>query len=132
MVERVRLVRDRIRSRRLTRMVYRFVVGLLGVLLTLGGLLLVPLPGPGWLVVFAGLALLATEFEPARRLLALARRTLGEWRAWLAGQGLAARSAALLGTAAAVGLTLYGVALVVGMPGWVPDQVVSRVPGLDP
>ena len=29
-------------------------------------------------------------------------------------------------------LGLYGVALVVGVPGWVPDGVVARVPGLRP
>lgn len=31
------------------------------------GVALLPLPGPGLLVVFAGLSLLATEFEVARR-----------------------------------------------------------------
>jgi uncharacterized protein (TIGR02611 family) len=132
LVDRVRLVRDRIRSRRSTRIVYRFVVGLLGVVLTLGGLLLVPLPGPGWLVVLAGLAVLATEFDPARRALAFARRRLGAWTAWIGRQGLVARSAVLLGTVACVGVGLYGTALVVGVPGWVPDQVVARVPGLEP
>jgi uncharacterized protein (TIGR02611 family) len=34
---------------------------------------LIPYPGPGWLVVFAGLALLATEFERAQRVLTFAR-----------------------------------------------------------
>ena len=37
------------------------------------GLILVPLPGPGWLIVFGGLALLATEFMWAERLLRYAK-----------------------------------------------------------
>jgi uncharacterized protein (TIGR02611 family) len=95
-------------------------VGLLGVALTLGGLLLVPLPGPGWLVVFGGLALLATEFEPARRLLAFGRRTLQAWTSWLGRQGLVVRTGVLLGTGGCVLATLYVMALVVGVPSWVP------------
>lgn len=31
------------------------------------GMALIPLPGPGWLIVFAGFAILATEFEFAER-----------------------------------------------------------------
>lgn len=34
----------------------------LGFFLIVLGLILVPLPGPGWLVVFAGLAILSLEF----------------------------------------------------------------------
>ena len=32
------------------------------------GIILIPLPGPGWVIVFAGFAILATEFEFAERL----------------------------------------------------------------
>ena len=40
-------------------------------LLVLGvGILAIPYPGPGWAIVFIGLAILATEFEWARKLLA--------------------------------------------------------------
>jgi len=35
----------------------------------LGGLALVPLPGPGWAIVFIGLGMLALEFEWAERLM---------------------------------------------------------------
>lgn len=44
-----------------------------GTAVVLGALLLV-LPGPGWLLIFAGLAILGTEFVWARRLLQRARR----------------------------------------------------------
>src|SRR5919199_5754764 len=101
-MDHVRVVRERIRSRRASRAVYRIVVGLLGVVITLGGLLLVPLPGPGWLIVFAGLALLATEFDPARRVLEFGRRTLQSWTSWLARQGMTVRAGVGVGTLACV------------------------------
>jgi uncharacterized protein (TIGR02611 family) len=129
-VDHVRLLRERIRSRRTTRTLYRIVVGLLGVALTVGGLLLVPLPGPGWLVVLAGLAVLASEFEPARRLLDLARRRLQAWTGWVAGHGAAVRTGLALGTAACALAACYGSAVVLGVPGWVPDGIVPPLPGL--
>ena len=127
---RVRVVRERIRAGRTSRAVYRFVVALLGVAITLGGLLLVPLPGPGWLIVLAGLALLATEFEPARLLLEFARRTLQRWTSWLARQGMGVRAGVGVGTLACVAAGLWGAALVAGVPAWVPDAVVPPLPGL--
>lgn len=39
----------------------------------MGGFLLLPLPGPGWLIIFAGLGIWAVEFEWAGRLLAWTR-----------------------------------------------------------
>jgi uncharacterized protein (TIGR02611 family) len=38
------------------------------------GVILIPLPGPGWAVVLTGLAVLARESPGARRLLARVRR----------------------------------------------------------
>ncbi len=40
-----------------------------GLALAAGGLLLVPAPGPGWLVTFLGLGLLGSEFGPVARVL---------------------------------------------------------------
>lgn len=61
---------------------YRVVVGVLGGTLALGGLVLVPLPGPGWLVVFLGLAILGTEFHWARRISSRLKRVLERFWAW--------------------------------------------------
>lgn len=62
--------------------VYRLAVGAVGAM-TLGlGLLLVPLPGPGWLVVFVGLAILGTEFGWAGHLADGLRRLIARVRAW--------------------------------------------------
>jgi len=55
-----------IETLRQAKRVIRVVVGF--TLLIVGVLLLV-LPGPGWVTIFFGLALLAAEFEWARRLL---------------------------------------------------------------
>jgi uncharacterized protein (TIGR02611 family) len=61
---------------------YRIVVGALGGGLSVIGLILVPLPGPGWLVVFLGLAILGTEFHWARRVAAWLKRALDRFWAW--------------------------------------------------
>ena len=42
---------------------YRIGFTILAFVIFLGGLALVPLPGPGWAVVFVGLGMLALEFE---------------------------------------------------------------------
>lgn len=46
----------------------RTVVTVLGVAVLIVGVALLVLPGPGWAVIFAGLALLATEYDWAHRL----------------------------------------------------------------
>jgi uncharacterized protein (TIGR02611 family) len=51
----------------------RMAVAVVGFVVLVVGLVLIPLPGPGWLVVFAGLAILATEFAWAERLLRYAK-----------------------------------------------------------
>ena len=56
------------------RNVKRIVVTIVGVLVVLIGIVLIPLPGPGWAIVFGGLAILATEYVWAQRLLAYAKR----------------------------------------------------------
>ena len=61
---------------------YRVAVGVLGGTLSVIGLLLVPLPGPGWLVVFLGLAVLGTEFRWAKRIAVWLKRQLDRFWAW--------------------------------------------------
>ena len=46
----------------------KFGVAIIGVVVILIGIPLIPLVGPGWLIVFAGLAILASEFPWAGRL----------------------------------------------------------------
>jgi uncharacterized protein (TIGR02611 family) len=49
--------------------VYRISFATLGFAIVALGLALIPLPGPGWLIVVLGLAMLALEFDRAERLL---------------------------------------------------------------
>ncbi len=74
---------DRARATRSGRLVIRVTVAVVGVALVLIGLVLVPLPGPGWLIVLAGLAVLAIEFVWARHLLRFTRRQLLRWTDWI-------------------------------------------------
>ncbi len=78
-------------------LLWRIVVAVLGGAIVAGGILLIPLPGPGWVIVFFGLAVWATEFVWAQRLLRFGRRLLTEWTAWAKRQPLWIRG--LLGLA---------------------------------
>jgi uncharacterized protein (TIGR02611 family) len=49
-------------------------VTIAGFAVLLAGIALLVLPGPGWLLIFIGLAILATEYVWAERLLAAAKR----------------------------------------------------------
>jgi uncharacterized protein (TIGR02611 family) len=62
--------------------VYRLVVALLGTLVLVVGIILIPLPGPGWLIVFLGLAVLGSEFASARRVGAFLKRIVTRGLAW--------------------------------------------------
>lgn len=99
---------------------YRTVIGLVGAAIVIGGLALIPLPGPGWLIVFAGLAVLATEFYWAGRLLDFARRQVHAWTDWVTRQSLPVRLVlGVVGLAFIAGLVWLFVATV-GVPEWVP------------
>lgn len=78
----LRGIRRRIDARPVLRRAYLIAVAILGGAIATLGLLLVPLPGPGWLVVFLGLAILGTEFAWAKRLAAFTKRQLARFWAW--------------------------------------------------
>ena len=99
---------------------YRIVVGVLGAVIVVIGFVLIPLPGPGWLIVFAGLALLATEFAWAERLLTFARRKVHGWTQWVTRQSLLVRALIGLLSLLAVAAALWLYVRVYGVPGWLP------------
>ena len=75
--------RQAIQRRPWLNTVYKIVVTLLGATIVVVGLILVPLPGPGWLIVFVGLTLLGSEYHWARRLLGWLRAMLTRfWERW--------------------------------------------------
>jgi uncharacterized protein (TIGR02611 family) len=99
---------------------YRVAIAVLGFAIIGAGLFLIPLPGPGWLIVFAGLALLSTEFTWAERLLRYARGKVHGWSEWATRQSLLVRGLiGLVGLAFLAGaVTAY--VKVVGLPSWIP------------
>ena len=90
-----------------TRAVWRTGVGVVGTLVLVLGVILIPYPGPGWLVVFAGLAILAIEFPWARRVLTYARGKYDAWTDWLKRQSWPVRLLVLGLTALIVLATLW-------------------------
>jgi uncharacterized protein (TIGR02611 family) len=55
----------------------RIAITIAGVVVILAGVAMLVLPGPGWLVIFLGLSILATEYVWAERLLKNAREKAG-------------------------------------------------------
>jgi len=114
---------------------YRIVVGVVGLVIVVVGLIMVPFPGPGWLVVLLGLAVLASEFEWAQRLLRLARASLTTWNERLRPQPWWVKGLVLLVTVVAVAAIFWLLFLVSGVPGFLPDRAeewLAHVPGLAP
>jgi uncharacterized protein (TIGR02611 family) len=78
------------------RMALRLVIAAAGGVFVLLGLVLVPLPGPGWAIVIGGLAIWAIEFVWARHLLGFVQSKLRAWTRWVGRQPLAIRGALCL------------------------------------
>jgi uncharacterized protein (TIGR02611 family) len=115
--------RRRLAARRSVNHTYRVCVGVVGGLIVAVGLATIPLPGPGWLTVIAGLFVLATEFTWAERLLEFTKQHVKRWTDWVTRQPLWVR----LLIAAATAAFVYGVLVVTlhltGVPDWVPGWV---------
>ena len=125
--------RDRfIRNRRATHLAYRIVVGVLGALVIVIGIIMLPLPGPGWLVIFFGLAILASEFEWAERLLRYARDKVLSWTHWVNRQPIPVRLAIGLACAAIVVGALIAYMTVFGIPGWLPESTQNLLDDIVP
>ncbi len=71
------------------------------------GLVMVPYPGPGWLVVFAGFAILATEFDWAHRLRMRMHGYYQRWHDWMARQPMYLRIVSLCITGLVVTVTVW-------------------------
>lgn len=96
------------------------IVAVVGVSIIAVGIVLLPLPGPGWLVIFLGLGVLASEFAWARALLDYARDKVGAWSDWVRRQSLAVRSVIGLACVAITAAAVYGYIAWRGVPGWIP------------
>lgn len=85
----------------------KLVVALVGFTVLLVGVVMIPYPGPGWLVVFMGLAILAQEFLWARRALLYGKAKYDYWTTWVINRHPLLRAALLLATFAVVVATIW-------------------------
>jgi uncharacterized protein (TIGR02611 family) len=115
--------RRRLARRRTVDHTYRVGVGVFGGLIVSLGIVTIPLPGPGWLTVIAGLFVLATEFTWAERLLEFTKKHVRRWTDWVTAQPLWVRGLIALATAAFVYGVLVVTLHVTGVPDWVPGWV---------
>ena len=109
-----------IRQQRGAHRVYRVVIAALGLLIVLSGLVLVPLPGPGWLIVFLGIAVWASEFHWARRLHQFGTRSFRTWSRWMLGQPLWLRGVVTMAGFLLVAVAMWAVVKLLGLPDWTP------------
>ena len=115
--------RRKIRANPRKLLFYRIGIGVLGGLLIIAAPLTGWLPGPGGIPLFiAGLAVLASEFEWAQRLLYRVRDWVKALTAWTGKQPAWLKT---LGTIAlflcVIGFIWIELAIL-GVPGWLPDS----------
>lgn len=102
--------RDRIRAHPVLGWIYRILVAIAGGIIIIAGIIMIPAPGPGWVVVFLGLGVLGTEFAWAQRLLEYGKRKVRRWTDWIKGQSLLIRGlVGLAGLCLLTGMMLAGV-----------------------
>lgn len=126
--------RARLRRNRVTAIAWRVGVGVVGALVTAAGLVMVPAPGPGWLVVFFGLLILASEFEFAQRWLDFARHHVGRWNDWIMAQAIWVRGVVALLTVLVVWAVMWGYLAWQGVPAFLPqwaEELLGQLPGID-
>ena len=122
--------RRRIRENRHQLVVYRLLVGIGGLLLVCLGFLSGPLPGPGGIpLVLLGLAVWASEFEWANRLMERFKHGVRRYKSWTR----RGKVVFWLLFFACCGLIGYGYLLILGMPPWLPKgpaSILQRLPGV--
>lgn len=82
---------DRVRATATGRLALKIVIGALGAVVVGVGIVLIPLPGPGWALVILGLAIWSVEFHWAQRLLHFTKRHVQSWTHWVTRQSLPLR-----------------------------------------
>jgi uncharacterized protein (TIGR02611 family) len=108
-----------VRDQRLANFAYRMAVGVVGFAVLAVGIVTIPYPGPGWLIVFVGLGILATEFRWAQRLLHYAKVRYDRFMQWFQAQGWLVKIGGVLFTTAVVTGTLW----LLGALGWSAELV---------
>ena len=119
--------RERIRRRPLADFAYRVAVGVAGFVVLAVGIAAIPYPGPGWAIVFVGLAILASEFYWAHRTLAYTRRRYDSAMGWFRQQSWWVQALGALFTAGVMVATLW----LLGALAWSAKLVGFYHPALD-
>lgn len=119
-LERFKAWRRRIAERPGLERLYRVAVAIVGTVVLVGGfgVAMLPFPGPGWVMVGAGLALLSSEFVWARRVVGFLRSRLRAIQLWFLRRPMWIR-VLLLGTALViVAFSLWSMGAVKMIGGW--------------
>lgn len=117
--------RYRLRRNKPLYSAYRVVVFVVGLVVVLGGLALVPLPGPGWALVIVGLFIWASEFERAHKVLEFVKRQVKRWNDWVMARPIWLRLLLGLLTMIFVAAVVWCVLWLWGIPSVVPDGITS-------
>lgn len=119
--------RNRLRERPAADFTYRVIVGVVGFTVLAVGIAAIPYPGPGWAIVFLGLAILASEFYWAHRTLAYTRRRYDSAMGWFRQQSWWVQALGALLTAGVMVATLW----LLGALAWSAELVGLYHPALD-
>jgi uncharacterized protein (TIGR02611 family) len=115
---RLHRLRTHIAARPTLNLTYRLTVAAVGTIVLVLGVVAIPYPGPGWLIVFAGLGILASEFAWAHRTLHGMRGRYDRFMAWFTRQSWVVRGTGALGTGVVVLATLWLLGTVGLVGGW--------------
>jgi uncharacterized protein (TIGR02611 family) len=67
-----------VKARRLLHLSWQVCIFVIGLAVVVAGIIMLPLPGPGWVVIFGGMAIWATEFVWAQLVLRWTKRKVTE------------------------------------------------------
>ncbi|MEU6094843.1 TIGR02611 family protein [Streptomyces sp. NPDC047079] len=98
-----------IRERRALHLSWQVGVFLAGLAVVGAGVIMLPLPGPGWLVIFAGMAIWATEFVWAQLVLRWTKRKVTEAARRALDPRVRRRNIVLTSVGVVIAATLVGV-----------------------
>jgi uncharacterized protein (TIGR02611 family) len=103
---------ERHRRTRVGRLYVRIVLTALGLAVIAVGIILLPLPGPGWVIIFFGMAIWSLEYRWAARLRRFTMRQVSAWTKWLGRQPWWMRTLVVLGLLLVIGAIVVGSAIV--------------------
>ncbi|MFI8102996.1 TIGR02611 family protein [Streptomyces sp. NPDC086023] len=100
-----------IKARRTLHLSWQVGVFIVGLAVVGAGVVMLPLPGPGWLVIFAGMAIWATEFVWAQLVLRWTKRKVTEAAQKALDPKVRRRNIILTSIGLVITLTLLGIYL---------------------